>query len=244
MYSKYLLLAIFSAFIVGCSSSYKSIQTPDDVYFSTEKPATDNYVKARKTNDRYYTADEYYEDRMLRMVVRDRNRWSEVDDWYYYNNRYSNYDNRYSNYSYSRNLNSPWNSYNYWNYAYNPYCPSNIIVNTKSTATVNRPRMFNFNSFTNESEVKNSNSKVTGINTNNWYYNSNANNNNNSLPSYQKSSNRNEGTFLRDVFNNLSNTNSRSNSTINNNSGSSNNSSSGSSSGSSGTTAPVRKFDN
>ncbi len=242
MYSKYLLLAIFSAFIVGCSSSYKTAQTPDDVYFSTEKPSTDNYVQVRKNNNRYYTADEYYEDRMLKMMVGDRNRWSEVDDWYYYNNRYANYN-------INRNWNDPWNSYSYWNFAFNPYCPStfniNANANANTIATVNRPRVFNLNSFSNELDIKKSNIKVPGINTNNWFYTSNTNNNSNQYPSSynQKSSNRSDGGLLRDVFNSMGNS-SRSNNSYQPNSSSTNNNSSGSSGSSSGTTAPVRKFDN
>lgn len=238
MYSKYLLLAIFSAFIVGCSSSYKTAQTPDDVYFSTEKPSTDNYVQVRKTNNHYYTADEYYEDRMLKMMVRDRTRWSEVDDWYYYNNQYANY-------SYNRNWNDPWNSFSYWNYNYNPYCPSTITVNTKTTASLNRPRVFNLTGYSNEQDIRKSNIKVPGVNTNNWFYTSNTNNNSNQYPSSsnQKSSYKSDGGFLRDVFNSMGNS-SRSNNSYQSNSSSNNNNSSGSSGSSSGTTAPVRKFDN
>ncbi len=256
MYSKYLLLAIFSAFIVGCSSSYKTTQTPDDVYFSTEKPSTDNYVQVRKNNNRYYTADEYYEDRMLKMMVRDRNRWSEVDDWYYYNNRYSNYNNRYSNYSYSMNWNNPWNSYSSWNYNFNPYCPSNNqlrFINTGSlntgslisSKTINSPRVYNLIGYSNELDIQKSNNKIPGINTNNWFYTSNTNNNSNQYPSSynQKSSNRSDGGLLRDVFNSMGNS-SRSNNSYQPNSNSTNNNSSGSSGSSSGTTAPVRKFDN
>ena len=50
---------------------------------------------ARINNDQ-----DYYDDRYLRMKVRNRTQWSDLDDWYYYDNRYS-----YSSY---RNWNNPW----------------------------------------------------------------------------------------------------------------------------------------
>lgn len=239
MYTKILFLAIFTALISSCSSTYKTGQTPDDVYFSPERPQTDNYVQVKNNNRRYYSADEYYEDRLIRMKVGDRNRWAEVDDWYYYNNSYNNY-------SYSRNWNNPWNAYTYWNYAYNPYCPNPYIITTynpKTDLVVNTPRVFNLNGFTN-TEKNNGNSKVPGVNTNNWYYNSNNNNNTYTQPQYRNSNNssRDNGNFLRDVFNTMGN--SKTNNSNMNTNGSSNTNSSSSGNSSSGTTAPVRKFDN
>ncbi len=226
MYSKILFLALFTALISSCSSTYKTGQTPDDVYFSPERPQTDNYVQVKNNNRRYYSADEYYEDRLLRMKVRDRNRWIDVDDWYYYNNSY--------NYSYSRNWNNPWNAYTYWNFAFNPYSPNTIFFTPKTATAVNMPRIFNLNGFTNaDAQINKGNSKVPGINTNNWYYNSNTNNSNPLPINYNNAERINSGNSLRNQFNNNNSSNNQS--IINN---------SGSSGGSSGSTAPVRVFDN
>lgn len=128
---KFTILLLFGLVIAfaSCTTAYKSGQTPDDVYSSPAPPQDENMAKVRPNERqyRYYNEDEYdeyedYDDRYLRMKVRNRQRWSDLDDWYYYGDRY--------NYSYYNNLwywndpfywNDPWSPVSYWNTFYNPY---------------------------------------------------------------------------------------------------------------------------
>ena len=69
MKSSILLLAFSSLVIRSCTTAYKTGQTPDDVYFSPERPANE-YVNVEKENDRYYEgSDEYYAFRMLSTIL-------------------------------------------------------------------------------------------------------------------------------------------------------------------------------
>src|SRR5688572_584399 len=109
MKSTILLLALTAAVLSSCTTAYKTGQTPDDVYYSPARPE-EEYVKVEKQEDRQYRYDdEYYDDRYLRMKVRDRSRWSDLDDWYYYGKRSSYY---------SYNWSNSWNPYLHWNYYY------------------------------------------------------------------------------------------------------------------------------
>lgn len=237
----FILVSSLSLLITSCTTAYKMGQTPDDVYYSPERPAAE-YVRAEKTEDRQYrneertTAnDDYYssEDRYLRMKVRNRSRWNYLDDPYYTYNPYSyRYYNNYYHY------NSPWNNYSYWNYYYNPYAPHVIIVNPKSP-TYNRPRTTNLNVFNNPPRQVTVNPNATE---NPKRPNANSNNS-----SRQR---RDFGNDLRNVFgtdNNSSRTRTDNSSGSNRPSSSSSSSSSGSSGssssgGSSGGNAPVRRF--
>ena len=139
-----LLLAFSAAALGSCSTSYKSGQTPDDVYYSPARPQ-DEYVRVEQNDDRQYRYDdEYYDDRYLRMKVQNRSRWSELNDWYYYD-RYS-----YSHNYYYGTYNNPYNS---WNYYYNPYCHNNVVVvNPKGAVSQNtyvKPRNFSLSGYTN-----------------------------------------------------------------------------------------------
>jgi hypothetical protein len=228
MKSSILLLAFASIIISSCTSAYKTGQTPDDVYFSPERPVNE-YVRAEKNNDRRYQGDdEYYEDRYLRMKVQNRTRWSDLDDHYYYSNRY-NY--RYNNIYF----NNPWTPYHYWNYYYNPYNSGVIIINPKTTTTTAGPRRVNLNAY-NNSQLLNSNYSNSKIQTTgNVNYSPTRNSNSRARGS-------DAGNALRDLFGN-SNSSSNTRSSSNNNNSSTSNSSSSSSSSSSGTTtAPRRKF--
>jgi hypothetical protein len=229
-----LILLAFSAIVISsCTTAYKAGQTPDDVYYSPERPQNE-YVRVEDNDNRTYRNDEqYYEDRQLRMKVRNRTRWSELDDWYYYNNRF----NYYSNYN-PVNWNNPWSSYTYWNYYYNPYCPKGyVVVNPKAIApaTYNKPRTFNLNTYIPTSGSSNSSMKTRTVD----YSNKNSNN------SYNTNSRRDAGSTLRDIFRGSGNNNSNSSSSSSNNNNSSSSgstNSSSSSSSSSGGSAPVRKF--
>jgi len=232
-----LLLAFSALAFSSCTTAYKTGQTPDDVYFSPAPPQ-DEYVRTQKEDSRQYQSDdEYYDDRYLRMKVHNRSRWSNLDDWYYFGDRYS--------YSYYNNLNNPWNPNTYWNYYYNPYSSyypygsTVYILNPKAGAVYNKPRTFNLNTYNgnllnNSSYTVPRGQKTSGSNylytqPRNTYNNTNNNNNN--------------GSFLRNILSGSNSRSSSNNSSTNSNSSSNSSSSSSSSSGSSsGSSAPVRRF--
>jgi hypothetical protein len=249
----YLPFLTIAAFLASCSSVYKSGQTPDDVYFSPERPQ-EEYVRVEKRDDnRRYGNDELdREDRYLRMKVSNR-RYGLLDDYDYYayngNNyyRYNDYYriNNYNYHLYNRNA-WMWNSgYTYWNhspYYYNPYYYSPYysgVVYGNTNPKYNKPRTSNLHVFD-----RNGNSNNPNVPRNNGrIFGSSGSSNDN-----YRGSGSNAGGFLRDVFggnNNSNNSSSSGKTTVggsnNNNSSSSGSSNSGSSSSGS-SRAPVRKF--
>jgi hypothetical protein len=246
-----IILLVLSAVVLGsCTSAYKSGQTPDDVYYSPQRPQQDEYVNFDQRDDsRYYSQsdnnyngndDDYYDDQYLRMKVQNRLLWSNLDDWYYYNPIYS-----YSYYN-TWNWSNPWSPYTYWNYYYNPYC-SPVILTSKSGLVYNHPRVFNLNTYNNSMLTHNNYTSpremLNNNNYNNNYYNSINKPGRRSNSYVPQNTNNNKGNFLRNLFNNSSgNNNNSSSGNTNRTSGNvSTPSSSGSSSRSSGS-APVRKF--
>ena len=236
MRSAILLLVLSAAILGSCTSAYKTGQTPDDVYFSPERQQ-DKYVTA-KENDDVYQGDDYYDDQYLRMKVHNRMMWSELDDPYFYNPRYS--------YSYYNNWSNPWSPSTYWNYYYNPYC-SPVIYTPKTVIAYNHPRVFNMNTYNGTQLTNNNYTNPKGSSLNNGY---NYSNKPVRIVGYNPSNNNSgsgAGNFLRNVFNNSgsSNNNSSSNNSSyspGRSSSSSSSGSSGSSGGSSGGSAPVRRF--
>ncbi|HVZ55184.1 MAG TPA: hypothetical protein VG870_00880 [Chitinophagaceae bacterium] len=222
------LAFVAAAALSSCTAAYKSGQTPDDVYFSPERPQAE-YVTTNTDENRYYGED-YYSDRYLRMKVRDRALWSQLDDPYYFGSPYS--------YSYYNNyyLGNPWNPYMYWNYYYNPYYTPWVIVNPKTSYVYSRPRMYNLGTYNNAQLTRGNYStrkfSMTLPNTNqapNRYYN------------YQRSGS-NAGGFLRNAFGgNNGNPGSGSRSFSSPGSSSSSGSRSGGGGGGGGS-APVRRF--
>jgi hypothetical protein len=236
MKSAILLLAFAAVAFSNCTTAYKTGQTPDDVYYSPARPIDrDEYVRVDDDDDREYRYDEYYyDDRYIRMKVQNRTRWSELDDWYYFDRyRYSYYNSSY--------WGNPWSPNVYWNNYYNPYCHNYIILNPKSNYSASRPRTFNLNTYNNNLLSNKGYTTTTGTNikTTNVKINTGSGSYNNS------GNNSSRGSAIRDIFNGGSRSSS-SGSSSNNNSSSqprtSSSSSSSSSSGSSGSSAPVRKF--
>lgn len=233
-------LPLFSLAVVfaSCTTSYKSGQTPDDVYFSPARPQAE-YVRVddEDEDDRAYRQEQAdREDRYTRMRVRNR-RWSTLDD-VDYRYSYQPYYNSYSNY------NNPWNAYNSWNVLYNPYCCCQPISVSPRATAYSKPRSFNLNAYNGNTPTNTKGS--TGYNKgSNNYGTRTSNSNSNSTRS------SGAGTVLRNIFNS-GNSSSGSNSGSgteysgkSSSSGSSGSSSSGSSSSgksSSGGSAPVRKF--
>jgi hypothetical protein len=155
-------------------SVYRAGQTPDDVYYSPGR-SDDSYVMVDNGRRGYDNADSYYtpEDNYLRMRVRDRNRWSAIDqynymnDWQYtpgYGGFYSPYSyyNPYSWYS-PYGINAYWNSFYMWNSYYNPYYNYMIIGGGKTNPIVynNAVRTYSRGSYINSG----------GYNTRNAYSN-------------------------------------------------------------------------
>lgn len=108
MNAKFLLLAVGIAGLTSCATSYKTGQTPDDVYFSPAPKYVEKEVVKEEENrqDNYYD----YRDRAARMKTTNYRRWNSLDDPYYFDS-----------YSYSPSYNYKYNySYGY-SYNYNPF---------------------------------------------------------------------------------------------------------------------------
>ncbi|MBO9682743.1 MAG: hypothetical protein J7502_08780 [Flavisolibacter sp.] len=233
-----ILLAILFA---SCTTAYKSGQTPDDVYYSPARPQGE-YVRTERQDDsryRYQDDEAYRDDRYLRMKIRDRRYSGLYDDYYSYNPYYYHYYNGRLIY------NSPWSSYNYWNYYYNPYYYAPVISVVPRTPIYNKPRTFDLGVY-NPQPVNNNPKGVRNAYATPDYNTGNNNNNSNNY----RNSGRDAGGFLRDVFSGSSNSNNSSNNNSSNSSNSSNtrssssssSSSSNSSSSGSSSNAPARRF--
>jgi hypothetical protein len=104
-----LLSTIALTVLSGCSTAFKSGQTPDDVYYSPAREVSpakeDELTKQQQEEYQEYISSQ--DDRYLRMKVAHRNRWSSIDDYdYWYDSRYDfGCSNTYNHYSYS----NPWN---------------------------------------------------------------------------------------------------------------------------------------
>lgn len=229
-----LLLAFSLAVLSSCTTSYKTGQTPDDVYYSPARPQ-EEYVRSEKEEDRPTRySDDFYEDRYLQMKVRNRTRWSDLDDWYNYDYRY-----RSNVYLGCCFCNNAWTPFSHWNNYYNPYYQNYVIIKNVSPV-YNKPRNFNLNAYNNPTNTRDySNTKTSGSTTNR--------NNTYTAPRNSTSDKRNDsGRRLRDIFDNSSSSSSGSNSSSSSSSNtkpsSSTSSGSSPSSSSSSTPAPVRRF--
>ncbi len=111
---KHSLLPVLLAagLLTSCSSAYKATQTPDDVYYSPARSVA--MREDRVSNDGYYTANNYYDDRYLSMKVRNHALWNSLDDYSYW------YDSRYNFYNRFTYYNPATLSYD-WVYGGNPY---------------------------------------------------------------------------------------------------------------------------
>jgi hypothetical protein len=217
MNSKILLLAISVAALSSCSTAYKNGQTPDDVYYSPERPQSayvqaekqqdesftpaDNYARPRANNYRSYSDpyaydnyDDYRNDRFLRMSIGSPYRLSAFNDYYWNDWRFNNmgFNTMYNWYNYS----NPYAYSFYWNSFYNPYARNYVFINPKSpTYNIAPPRppvIFNRNAYTNRN-YSNTNTATnrTMYNPHSGTYNYNSGNtsryNNNNNGSTQRS---------------------------------------------------------
>lgn len=230
MNSRIILAVATIAVLTSCSTAYKA-QTPDDVYYSPERPQAEYVnVETQKDRDAYRYEEENADDRYLRWKVRNRTRWSSFDDY-----AYDWYDYRYNNSWYRPaywNNNLYWTNYWAWNYAYNPYCGNVVVINPKNTPAYNQVvRTYKPGTYKTTYNNNNYNSKYRTNSSGQYRPAGSYNNSNNSF-----------GNSIKKVFNNSNSNNSSSGSSDSrptrtysppSNSGSSSgSSSSGSSSGS------------
>jgi hypothetical protein len=128
--SRILLLGLATTALTSCATAYKTGQTPDDVYYSPNRPE-EEYVQVNNRNDDYRNYDYYsLDDYRLRMQIRNPYRYNMwADDWYY--------DNWYTSNSWRYGWNNPWtwNGRNGWYYSYNSWCYAPYPVYTAPAFT-------------------------------------------------------------------------------------------------------------
>lgn len=197
-----LLLALTAIILTSCSTRYKTGQTPDDVYYAPTPKVDEAVVKNDKDKDedkdRYEDYTSSQEDRYLRMKVRDRYRWSTIDDWGYWNDtRY--YDSYYYGSYYPSSgigvvYTSGWYNpifsvgYNnhcccYSNSVYNPYYTTGYII--KNPVHTVRP---NLSTYSNTNYSNNNQGIIKKVFGSGRYSNSNSDNSSSSGRSYSPSS--------------------------------------------------------
>lgn len=165
-----LLLLILGGFtFTGCRTAFPEAQTPDDVYYSPELTGGD-YERAEADEDRY-----------LRMKVRNRRDWNDLNDWYMYE-RWG--------YGMNHAFGTPFHPYYNWNVIHNPYW--GFLNNTRNP---NRPRISNLNTFQPQTNATN-----TPANRFNKKFNQLRPSGNNTNSSNQN--NRSIGSGLRELFGN------------------------------------------
>lgn len=140
MNTKLLLIPLIVAGFAGCSTAYKTAQTPDDVYFSPVPPH-DDYVRSDNDENRNVYNGESSDDRAIRRTIHNR-RWRRYHDYDYgYGYPYGYYPYGYYPYGYPTTGKPPVNNsqarkYNLGTYT-NPVntTPSSVI----GTKTGNQP---------------------------------------------------------------------------------------------------------
>ncbi len=202
MISKYFLLGAIAAIsLSACSTAYKAGQTPDDVYYSPGREGDAHVVMENRQNNQYNNYEDP-DDRYLRMMVRNRNRWSTLDP-YYYNSIYGINNPYFYGNNFGVGFNSGWNNYWYWNNFYNPYMPPVLVMpyypvypgKPGSGGTVTLPktnvRAQPFNPYSYKNGYTNGNTSPTSPSNNNNYKVNNGfrNGNTNANRGYNNSNN-------------------------------------------------------
>jgi len=114
-------IVAISFFVTSCTSLQQTTTAAtDDLYYTPSKPA--EQVVAQAEEETYQDYQNYQDDRYLRLKVANRNRWSNIDDWGYWN------DPRYNNSFYPSYMgwNSWYNGY-YGSAWYSPFGPSYMM---------------------------------------------------------------------------------------------------------------------
>jgi hypothetical protein len=117
-----LLLLLVGFSLSSCRTAFPEAHTPDDVYYSPESAGND------------YERIDTDEDRYLRMKVRNRRHWSDLNDWYAYE-RWT--------YGMNNSFGTPFHPFYNWNVFHNPYWG----VGVAAPRTPNRPRVSNLSTF-------------------------------------------------------------------------------------------------
>lgn len=128
MNRKIILLAISAAVFSSCSTTYKSGQTPDDLYYSPARVVSEKVEKEKKEEIR--TVRRSYEDRQIVMGIYDR-RWRNFND---------DYDAFYDPYKFGYSCGYYYNPYYY---PWPVYVSGAVFTNPKNTT----PRMTNLGSY-------------------------------------------------------------------------------------------------
>jgi uncharacterized membrane protein YgcG len=237
--NRIILAVLLASIMMGCSTTYRSGQTPDDVYFSPVRGESE-YLNTER-NDEYSASAVPMEDRYLRMKVQGRSRWNSFDDDYaYWNNPYWNNRSYFDFYAPPGRLGSrqPYFGSHYImgnSYYGNPFSPVYygqpviIINNIKPSAPrANAPRTYSLSNYKPSAAPVDPKFGGGTLRSNNQYYNSFG------APRGGYNSKSGSGSSTSRTFSNSSNSS--------NSSGSSSSSSGSSSSGSKSNTAPVRSF--
>ncbi|MEO7524043.1 MAG: hypothetical protein ABIT58_08115 [Ferruginibacter sp.] len=125
------LLFVFSAVAISsCSTTYKSGQTPDDVYYSPAKPIGEGRTQVRERREEPRSTARVYEDRQIVMSMYDP-RWRYFEDDYYA---------YYDPYRYGYTCGYYYNPYYYPSPV---YISGAVFTNPKNTT----PRMTNLGSY-------------------------------------------------------------------------------------------------
>jgi hypothetical protein len=78
-------IVAISFFVTSCTSLQQTtVVASDDLYYTPSKPA--EQVVAQAEEETYQDYQNYQDDRYLRLKVANRNRWSSIDDFGYWNN--------------------------------------------------------------------------------------------------------------------------------------------------------------
>lgn len=137
-------LLVSVVLLASCTTVYRTGQTPDDVYFSPARLEDEYLVQQRQETRRYRTVEEDYEDRYLRMRVRDRNRWDELNNWYAYERWTLGFNSYFT---------PAFNPFVSWNHYYNPYYFNTpyygwgLGQSVKVKQLYTKPRTFDLNSY-------------------------------------------------------------------------------------------------
>lgn len=104
-----------SLFLASCSAAYKTGQTPDDIYYSSNSTVQNAVAKENAVVE----DESYGDDAYLRMKVRNHGKWNTIDDKDYWYGGYNSSIGYYNGYS-------AFSPYNYgYGYGYNSFALSN-----------------------------------------------------------------------------------------------------------------------
>lgn len=155
MKDKILPLVLAGFMLASCSSVYRSGQTPDDVYYSPTREYAKTEVKEEEKveEEKKLTAEDQY----LKMKVRNRYRWTGIDDYDYWNDtRYNTRCNCTCNpplYGYGYTY--PTRYYNTWGSPYYPIIVYGNTRNIKGTTSGSNVKAYNTRVYSNTNSPTN-----------------------------------------------------------------------------------------